>query len=81
VPLEFLMDPTHHERRIVTLGDMTRTFYAMPYEARRRYFIWGGDCGGMLRQSLPVFPARLIGRASPLQSGWRREPQWPALAS
>jgi 8-oxo-dGTP pyrophosphatase MutT (NUDIX family) len=48
VPLEFLMDPTHHERRIVTLGDMTRTFYAMPYEARRRYFIWGATAA-MLR--------------------------------
>jgi len=48
VPLEFLMNPVHHERRIVTLGDMTRTFYAMPYESRRRYFIWGGTAG-MLR--------------------------------
>lgn len=48
VPLEFLMDPTHHERRIVALGDVTRTFYAMPYEARRRYFIWGATAA-MLR--------------------------------
>jgi 8-oxo-dGTP pyrophosphatase MutT (NUDIX family) len=48
VPLEFLMNPAHHERRIVTLGDMTRTFYAMPYESRRRYFIWGATAG-MLR--------------------------------
>jgi len=48
VPLEFLMNPAHHERRILTLGDITRTFYAMPYEARRRYFIWGATAA-MLR--------------------------------
>ena len=48
VPLEFLMDPVHHERRIVALGDMSRTFYAMPYEAQRRYFIWGATAA-MLR--------------------------------
>lgn len=48
VPLEFLMDPAHHERRIVTLGEMSRTFYAMPYEAQRRYFIWGATAA-MLR--------------------------------
>ena len=48
VPLEFLMDPANHERRIVTLGEMSRTFYAMPYEAARRYFIWGATAG-MLR--------------------------------
>ncbi|HUL63549.1 MAG TPA: CoA pyrophosphatase [Burkholderiaceae bacterium] len=48
VPLEFLMNPRHHERRIVTVGEMTRTFYAMPYQSRRRYFIWGATAG-MLR--------------------------------
>jgi hypothetical protein len=49
VPLGFLMDPVHHERRIVTLGDISRTFYAMPYEAGgRRYFIWGATAA-MLR--------------------------------
>lgn len=49
VPLEFLMDPAHHERRIVTLGDISRTFYAMPYELDgRRYFIWGATAA-MLR--------------------------------
>ncbi len=49
VPLGFLMDPAHHERRIVTLGDVSRTFYAMPYEADgRRYFIWGATAA-MLR--------------------------------
>jgi len=48
VPLAFLMDPAHHERRIVALGDFARTFYAMPYEAMRRYFIWGATAA-MLR--------------------------------
>ncbi len=48
VPLAFLMDPANHERRIVELGDLTRTFYAMPYQARRRYFIWGATAA-MLR--------------------------------
>ena len=47
VPLAFLMDPINHERRIVQLGDTSRTFYAMPYATPeraaegRRYFIWG----------------------------------------
>jgi len=48
VPLAFLMDPVNHERRIVDLGDLARTFYAMPYEAGRRYFIWGATAA-MLR--------------------------------
>jgi 8-oxo-dGTP pyrophosphatase MutT (NUDIX family) len=48
VPLAFLMNPAHHERRIVQLGELSRTFYAMPYEAERRYFIWGATAA-MLR--------------------------------
>jgi len=48
VPLAFLMDPAHHERRIVLAGGETRTFYAMPYQASRRYFIWGATAA-MLR--------------------------------
>lgn len=52
VPLEFLMNPANHERRIVQLGDVARAFYAMPYAApdgvRRRYFIWGATAA-MLR--------------------------------
>jgi hypothetical protein len=42
------MDPAHHERRIVLAGGETRTFYAMPYQASRRYFIWGATAA-MLR--------------------------------
>jgi 8-oxo-dGTP pyrophosphatase MutT (NUDIX family) len=48
VPLAFLMNPAHHERRIFTFGDIARTFYAMPYQAGRRYFIWGATAA-MLR--------------------------------
>ncbi|MCX8005610.1 MAG: CoA pyrophosphatase [Burkholderiaceae bacterium] len=48
VPLGFLMDPANHERRLLRLGEVTRTFYAMPYTAQRRYFIWGATAA-MLR--------------------------------
>lgn len=48
VPLAFLMDPSHHERRIFQFGDIARAFYAMPYQAQRRYFIWGATAA-MLR--------------------------------
>ena len=44
VPLAFLMDGNHHQRRAVALpnGGGNRTFYAMPYE---RFFIWGATAG------------------------------------
>jgi 8-oxo-dGTP pyrophosphatase MutT (NUDIX family) len=47
VPLNFLMDGRHHQRRTVELpgGVGQRTFYTMPYD---RYFIWGATAG-MLR--------------------------------
>jgi 8-oxo-dGTP pyrophosphatase MutT (NUDIX family) len=47
VPLAFLMNGMHHQRRAVELpnGDGRRTFYAIPYE---RFFIWGATAG-MLR--------------------------------
>ncbi len=48
VPLAFLMDPANHERRRIDLGALVRTFYAMPYTAARRYFIWGATAA-MLR--------------------------------
>jgi ABC-type glutathione transport system ATPase component len=47
-PLAFLMNPLHHERRLVEVDGLRRTFYAMPYEAGRRYFIWGATAA-MLR--------------------------------
>jgi len=48
VPLPFLMDPANHERRSVVMAGASRTFYAMPYQGRRRYFIWGATAA-MLR--------------------------------
>ncbi len=49
VPLAFLMDPAHHERRRVVFEGVARTFYAMPWVAQqRRYFIWGATAA-MLR--------------------------------
>jgi 8-oxo-dGTP pyrophosphatase MutT (NUDIX family) len=48
VPLAFLMNPANHERRIYRFGELARTFYAMPYEVRKRYFIWGATAS-MLR--------------------------------
>ncbi|WP_344764814.1 CoA pyrophosphatase [Actimicrobium antarcticum] len=44
VPLSFLMNGMHHERRAVMLPDGSgrRLFYAMPYE---RFFIWGATAG------------------------------------
>jgi 8-oxo-dGTP pyrophosphatase MutT (NUDIX family) len=48
VPLAFLMDPSNHERRLYRFADLARTFYAMPYHAARRYFIWGATAA-MLR--------------------------------
>ncbi len=51
VPLTFLMDPRHHERRRIRIDDQERDFYAMPFrhEAHQReYFIWGATAA-MLR--------------------------------
>lgn len=48
VPLAFLMDPANHERRLYRYAEIARTFYAMPYQAARRYFIWGATAA-MLR--------------------------------
>ncbi|MFZ6819892.1 CoA pyrophosphatase [Undibacterium sp. Ji22W] len=47
VPLSFLMDPRHHQRRQIDFPDGrgSRSFYAMPYQ---EYFIWGATAG-MLR--------------------------------
>jgi len=53
VPLPFLMDPANHQRRLVTVGAISRTFYAMPYAdaaaaAAPPRFIWGATAA-MLR--------------------------------
>jgi 8-oxo-dGTP pyrophosphatase MutT (NUDIX family) len=50
VPLAFLMDPSHHERRLLRWVDGERIFYAMPFpkESGGHHFIWGATAG-MLR--------------------------------
>ncbi len=49
VPLRFLMNPRHHERRRLVAQDIEREFLAMPYSAgAREFFIWGATAG-MLR--------------------------------
>ena len=49
VPLHFLMDPRHHERRHLVHPDAERKFLAMPYSAQgREFFIWGATAA-MLR--------------------------------
>lgn len=45
VPLSFLMNGMHHQRRTAEFQTGRRTFYVMPYERR---FIWGATAG-MLR--------------------------------
>ena len=47
VPFDFLMNPRHHQRRMLSLpnGLGMRQFYAMPYQ---EHFIWGASAG-MLR--------------------------------
>ncbi len=45
VPLAFLMNGMHHQRRTAEFVTGNRTFYVMPYE---RFFIWGATAG-MLR--------------------------------
>lgn len=45
VPLSFLMDGRHHQRRTAKFETGSRTFYVMPYG---HYFIWGATAG-MLR--------------------------------
>jgi 8-oxo-dGTP pyrophosphatase MutT (NUDIX family) len=45
VPLSFLMNGMHHQRRTAEFPTGPRSFYVMPYE---RFFIWGATAG-MLR--------------------------------
>lgn len=49
VPLAFLMDPAHHQRHEVVMGDVRRQFLSMPWqEGGRRYMVWGATAA-MLR--------------------------------
>ena len=54
VPLAFLMNPAHHERRGLLLQGVQREFFSMPYAGRdaqgraQTFFIWGATAA-MLR--------------------------------
>ncbi|VVE87738.1 CoA pyrophosphatase [Pandoraea bronchicola] len=50
VPLDFLMNPAHHQIRVFNYQVGERRFYAMPYPKPTggEYFIWGATAG-MLR--------------------------------
>jgi 8-oxo-dGTP pyrophosphatase MutT (NUDIX family) len=57
VPLAYLMNPRHHQRRQIDFPDglASRSFYAMPYQ---EYFIWGATAG-MLRNLFHFLRAEL----------------------
>jgi len=51
VPLAFLMDPRHHQQRLIEVTGGSRTFWAMPWRGgddEDEYFIWGATAA-MLR--------------------------------
>lgn len=50
VPLDFLMDPRHHQRRALDFSGTSLEFFSMPWssEAGKEYFIWGATAA-MLR--------------------------------
>ena len=51
VPLAFLMDPAHHQRHQLQMGEISRQFLSMPWTrdpGRDEYFIWGATAA-MLR--------------------------------
>ncbi len=54
VPIDWLMDPAHHQRHAVEIGGSRREFFSIPWQATgddgqpHRYFIWGATAA-MLR--------------------------------
>ena len=50
VPLDFLMDPRHHQRRAFDMSGTQLDFFAMPWSPQpdKEYFIWGATAA-MLR--------------------------------
>lgn len=49
VPLDFLLDPAHHQRHAMDWQGHRREWFSMPYEAQgKTHFIWGATAG-MLR--------------------------------
>jgi 8-oxo-dGTP pyrophosphatase MutT (NUDIX family) len=59
VPLEFILDPLHHERRSMLYKGQQRQYYVLPYENR---FIWGATA------AILVNFARRLNRNSLLSS-------------
>ncbi len=53
VPLEFILDPSHHERRGMFYKGQQRSYYVVPYENR---FIWGATAAMLVN-----FARRLAG--------------------
>jgi 8-oxo-dGTP pyrophosphatase MutT (NUDIX family) len=53
VPLEFILDPLHHERRSMFYKGQQRQYYVLPYENR---FIWGATAAILVN-----FARRLTG--------------------
>ncbi|MCP5159509.1 MAG: CoA pyrophosphatase [Gammaproteobacteria bacterium] len=53
VPLEFILDPHHHERRSMLYKGQQRQYYVIPYENR---FIWGATAAMLVN-----FARRLTG--------------------
>lgn len=45
VPLDFLLDPSNHQKCSADFENTTRFFYAMPYG---RHFIWGATAGMLI---------------------------------
>ncbi|GAB1385888.1 CoA pyrophosphatase [Melaminivora sp.] len=49
VPLDFLLDPAHHQRHLLQWQGQQREWFAMPYQdGEQQRFIWGATAG-MLR--------------------------------
>ena len=49
VPLEFLMNPAHHQRHVFEWEGVRREWFSMPYQDQAtQRFIWGATAG-MLR--------------------------------
>jgi 8-oxo-dGTP pyrophosphatase MutT (NUDIX family) len=53
VPLEFVLDPCHHQRRSMLYKGQQRSYYVIPYENR---FIWGATAAMLVN-----FARRLTG--------------------
>jgi 8-oxo-dGTP pyrophosphatase MutT (NUDIX family) len=60
VPLEFILDPLHHERRSMLYKGQQRQYYVLPYENR---FIWGATAAMLVNFARrvtgnPLLPSR-----------------------